>query len=227
MYCTDPSSQVSMESAQSHTYTDETVLSQSPSSSSRSRSSEPTYSSGSETSCSSAADVDGIPMSCTDESRDEDSMSEDLEEASTSSTDDNSSAAEDSHDLSATEKACTGLKEFSTPLYPNAEITVLDSYLLLYDFALRHCLTKQAFTDLIKLVSVHLPAQQSQGATSFHNIQSFFQKNFNKQATEVHSYCSLCHSLTGDSVSHCEGAVLKQFLYVPVDDQLRRMIEGM
>ena len=46
---------------------------------------------------------------------------------------------------------------FSEPLYTGAKLTVLDSYLLLYQFFLRHFLSKKAFSELITLISVHLP----------------------------------------------------------------------
>ena len=49
------------------------------------------------------------------------------------------------------------MKEFHTPLYDDAELSVLDSHLLMYQYALRHCITTQAFTELIRLVETHMP----------------------------------------------------------------------
>ena len=47
------------------------------------------------------------------------------------------------------EGGIASLSEFHTPLYEGAELSVLDSHLLLYQYALRHCLTKQAFMEII------------------------------------------------------------------------------
>ena len=90
-----------------------------------------TYFSGSEinTTYTCAADTDGIAMSTCESG---DSMSEAIhshcEEDSTCTTDSQSSTEESHNHLSAAEKACIGLKEFRTPLYEHADITVLDSY---------------------------------------------------------------------------------------------------
>ena len=44
-----------------------------------------------------------------------------------------------------------------TPLYDGARINVIDSYILMLQYALKHSLTKKAFEKLIKLISVNLP----------------------------------------------------------------------
>ena len=51
----------------------------------------------------------------------------------------------------------SSMKEFHTPLYDDAELSVLDSHLLMYQYALRHCITTQAFTELVRLVETHMP----------------------------------------------------------------------
>ena len=49
--------------------------------------------------------------------------------------------------------------EFATLLYNGADLTVLESFLLLYQFALRHGISKQALSDLVSLLNIHLPHQ--------------------------------------------------------------------
>lgn len=45
----------------------------------------------------------------------------------------------------------SGLHEYEVPLFEGSEMTVLDSYLLLYQYALKHSLTKLAFQEMIEL----------------------------------------------------------------------------
>ena len=42
--------------------------------------------------------------------------------------------------------------EMYQPVYPGAELTVLESYLLLFQYSLRHSLTKKAFSELLEVV---------------------------------------------------------------------------
>ena len=70
------------------------------------------------------------------------------------------------------EGGIASLSEFHTPLYEGAELSVLDSHLLLYQYALRHCLTKQAFMELISLVDTHVP-KDSKAASSLYKLCKF------------------------------------------------------
>ena len=62
---------------------------------------------------------------------------------------------------SSSRPSSNGLLE---PLYSGSSLSVMDSYLLLYTFFLRHSLSKKAFAELIHLVSAHLPASTSDKA---------------------------------------------------------------
>jgi len=67
----------------------------------------------------------------------------------------------------------SGLPPFcKEPLYEGADLTILDSFILHYQFALRHSLTKQAFSELIELVSAHIPC--SAKSTSVYSLKQFF-----------------------------------------------------
>ena len=151
-------------------------------------------------------------------------------ETSESSTTYSSSSDEESEDTGSTNKLkrfCSALPEFTTSLYQGADLSVLDSYILLYEYALRHSLTKQAFAELISLVSVHLP-RSAHCATSFHMLKKYFIEHFNDTSSEVKKYCTQCHRLMEDvssCPSGCEGATNK-FLYIPIEIQLKRKLEG-
>lgn len=83
---------------------------------------------------------------------------------------------------------------FSKPLYTNAKL--LDSYLLLYQFFLRHSLSKKVFSELISLVSVHLPEMTSQkAARSLYQLRQFFVTQFSDLIASSERYCSKCHFL--------------------------------
>ena len=78
------------------------------------------------------------------------------------------------------ECSITALSEFHTPLYEGAELSVLDSYLLLYQYALRHCLMKQAFMELISLVDTHVP-KDAKTASSLYKLRKFFEEQSTTQ----------------------------------------------
>ena len=150
-----------------------------------------------------------------------------------------SSVSNDSDsDMSATnsepghEYGITSLEEFHTPLYEGAELSVLDSHLLLYQYALRHCITKQAFMELISLVDTHVP-RDSKAASSLYKLRKFFEEHFNDTKCHVYEYCAKCHRLldsemTGEAgcSSGCGGSTVNQFIYIPVEAQLKKKLEG-
>lgn len=43
------------------------------------------------------------------------------------------------------------------PLYPDSQLSSFQSLLLVFQYAIRHSLIKKAFTELLQLLSVHLP----------------------------------------------------------------------
>ena len=109
------------------------------------------------------------------------------------------------------------LKEFHTPLYEGADLTILDSYLLLYQYSLRHCITQTAFSELISLVDTHLP-KDAKSATSLYKLRKFFETNLNDLGSQLYSYCAKCHRLLeGDleptvSPNGCGGDQVNKFL---------------
>ena len=72
--------------------------------------------------------------------------------------------------------------QYSLPLYDGSEITVFDSYFLVFQFAVRHSLTGTAFSELLQLIKVHLPPS-SRAAKSLFILKNYFLKLF------PHSQC--------------------------------------
>ena len=113
----------------------------------------------------------------------------------------------------------------SEPLYTNAKLTVLDSYPLLYQFFLRHSLSK-----LISLVSVHLPETTSQkAARSLYQLRQFFVTQFSDLIASPETYCSKCHFMyesDEDDCPHGCGQPSQRFWVVSIAAQIKRMLEG-
>ena len=59
----------------------------------------------------------------------------------------------DNHCIEST--GCTFSSE--TPLYPGAPLSSPQRLLLIFQYAMWHSLSKKAFTELLQLLSVHLP----------------------------------------------------------------------
>ena len=152
-----------------------------------------------------------------------DSTSDDSESANSSTSADVPGGEDKPYKLTALYKS---LIESKTPLYPGSEVTILDSYILLYEYALRHKLTKEAFSELLQLVSVHLPSSAN-SAKSVYLLQKYFEKHFNDTTGECYYYCIKCHrqveGASNNCPSGCTHAGLNKFLYIPVEPQLKRL----
>ena len=155
----------------------------------------------------------------------------DSDACSFSSSDDSDSDSMDTDSDSAVEDESREQKqkpEFTTLLYDGSDLTVLESYLVLYQFALRHGISKQALTDLVSLVNIHLP-QSAKSAPSFYKLKQFFEHHFGDMEAHVHYYCTQCHRLVDSDKSLCPnncGSGVSQFVYLPIEPQLRRKLEG-
>ena len=117
----------------------------------------------------------------------------------------------------------------TSPLYDGASIRVVDSYLLLFQFSLRHSLSGVGFEDLIKLVSVHLPSTSNCTGLSTDTLEKYFAEQLNIKP-QLKLYCDHCLRLLtfedgGKCPNDCDHGI-KQFIYVPVANQLKSKFEG-
>ena len=116
----------------------------------------------------------------------------------------------------------------SSPLYPGALLTVFQSYLLIFQYAVRHSLTTKAFTELLQLLSLHTPL----GAglpKSVYKLKCFFIQAFPEANCIAHPYCSYYHRPlplldAGCAGNGCGGGRPTEFVTIP---QIKRMMEGM
>lgn len=114
-------------------------------------------------------------------------------------------------------------------LYNGAQVSYLESLMLLLRFSLIHGLSKRAFADLLRLVSKHLPASAKTAfPSSVYAIKKVFVDIFpHVNAQKIH-YCSNCHALVDEQCEKeaCAGYMTSHFVYVPIGQQLRAKLEG-
>ncbi len=120
--------------------------------------------------------------------------------------------------------------KLDTPLYQNAPLTILQSYMLLFQCAIRHCLTSKALTELLQLLSVHIPL----GAAlpkSVHSLKQFFVRAYPHTQPVEHFYCSFCQRPlpscdTKCSGRSCTGGSSGVFITIPLGPQLKLIMKG-
>ena len=99
------------------------------------------------------------------------------------------------------------INPISSPLYDNAKISIDESHLLCFQFAIKHSLTTKAFSELLQLLTVHLPSP-SMAPKSIYQLKSFFVDLF-PHASPSLSYCAVCLSLLDQegfcSTESCQG----------------------
>jgi hypothetical protein len=83
------------------------------------------------------------------------------------------------------------------PLYEGAKLSILDSYFQLMQFSLRHSLTKQAFSDLLNVICLHLPTNPSMSA---YKLKKLFLGLFHDISFLKHHCCSSWDTLLDDNL---------------------------
>ena len=96
---------------------------------------------------------------------------------------------------------CGPIDENNQALYEGSDITLVESNLALFQFAVRHGLSGKAFNELLLLFAAHLP-QSSKCSMSVYRLKKFFVENFSNVKARVKHYCSVCHDML-DSEEPC------------------------
>ena len=78
-----------------------------------------------------------------------------------------------------------------TPLYTGAQLSATQSHLLVFQYALRHGLTSKALTELLQLISVHLPSG-AHVPKSVQKLKRFILESFSDAEVVRHFYCKCC-----------------------------------
>lgn len=117
----------------------------------------------------------------------------------------------------------------SDSLYEGCRVTILQAYLMVFQFVLKHHLSAKAFSELLLLLSALLPIG-SQLPKSVYRLKHFFMKVLPGFKVVEHQYCNNCHSPieTGGTCSNmlCTCNKVSHFISIPLGPQLKTMMEG-
>lgn len=128
--------------------------------------------------------------------------------------------------------------QFNDVIYPGASITVEESILSIMKYAIRHKTTYSALSDLLGLLSLHLP-----DISNKEHLRSlyFLKKAFSSEARKddfinLNEYCPDCYAplpLGDDAEANCEfcGRTRSKreknyFLTLDIGEQIKSMYEG-
>ena len=115
------------------------------------------------------------------------------------------------------------------PLYDGAEINVLNAYLMIFQFAIRHSLTTKAFAELLQLIAAFLPLY-AKAPKTVNALKTIFIDIFPHSKTVEHWYCSCCHQLLGPAATcsreACSNAKRDCFISIPLGAQLKKRMES-
>lgn len=112
------------------------------------------------------------------------------------------------------------------PLYEGSNVSIFDSHVLCLQLALKHSLTDKAFSDVLQLVSAHLP-DTSKSPKSVYLLKKFFLNLFPQVTPIVHAYCSFCLKSWQDGLDVCcDRGSREEFISLPIKPQLKRIMEG-
>ena len=120
---------------------------------------------------------------------------------------------------------------FTTQLYSNAPISIFESHILCFQYAIRHTLTNSAFNELLQLIGAHLP--DAKAPTSVYRLKKFFLELLPQAKCSTHDYCADCHQLLeyGENatceVPGCPRTSINQFITIPLKQQIKHVFEGM
>ena len=146
-------------------------------------------------------------------------------------------SGDDSDDSSGEEMVLENyLDNMSDFIYPGASITTEDSILSIMKFSIRHKCTYTATTDLIALVSLHLPPNSKKDhlKSLYFLKKAFSAKEQSDETVTVKEYCPGCYAPLRNDFTTCEfcGKARSKrdknyFLSLDIREQIKAMFKGM
>ena len=113
-------------------------------------------------------------------------------------------------------------------LYSTSEISAFEYHANVLEYSLKHCLTKCAFEDLLKLIASLLP-KPNLASPSIYKQNKFFSNFYDKPSTEKHQYCTSCHHLLDLGEAECPNKCVGKiecFLLCDIEQQLKNTLTG-
>ena len=162
------------------------------------------------------------------------SLSETSEMSDTGSSDilDSPSCTSD-FSIASDDESLVDEDSYGNSLYSGCNHTFFTSYMMVMLFVQKHSLSKEAFTDLLRLISTHLPSN-TKYSKSVYKVKDFLKNHVQlKEATE-HKYCDHCCQILPPNVDSCPSAKCLQsrkakvleFHDLHLDQQLRDLFQG-
>ncbi|GBM08248.1 hypothetical protein AVEN_236541-1 [Araneus ventricosus] len=93
------------------------------------------------------------------------------------------------NDTSQNDDVKVNLANLNEPLYPSSSVSLLEAYISILAFSLRHNITKTCMQDLLQLFNVLLPPSNLPGTKHlfYSKLSSLFDNS-----TQVYIYCKYC-----------------------------------
>ena len=111
-------------------------------------------------------------------------------------------------------------------LYEGAAVTTFQTILLVYQFVLRHSFSTKTFTEFLQLLAVLLP-KAADLPKSVYLFKKKLASLFPEAQSRKHYYCTTCQMpVEKDGVCDCGQTNISQFITVPLQPQLKRLMEG-
>lgn len=116
--------------------------------------------------------------------------------------------------------------ENDEPVYDGAQITLGESMLSTLMFAMSNNLTGSAFSELLELLSYHMPRKNKFKKTAY-KFYKFFEGN--DTPSTKHYYCSTCTSSLDSADAVCEerdeNSEKSYFIELNISDQLKNLLQ--
>lgn len=109
--------------------------------------------------------------------------------------------------------------------FENSSVTMLQAYFMVFQFALKHHLSSKAFSELLLLLKILLPADNSL-PKSIYLFRSFLVKSFPHVEVCEHYYCQDCHEPLNGLNALCSCSRSERFITVPIGPSLVQMMQG-
>ena len=113
-------------------------------------------------------------------------------------------------------------------LFAGSQVGIIEAFVMILQFVLKHHLSSKAFAELLLLLRVLLP-RNSQLPKSVYMLKRFFLGMFLDMKVVEHRYCTDCHLPVQSercSNPYCSDAKVKRFITIPLRPQLKRMMAG-
>lgn len=140
----------------------------------------------------------------------------------------------DSMTLSESDEETRPKRNSDRPLFEGSHHTLLSAFTMVMLFVLKHSLSRDAFSDLLHLISSLLP-ETAGFTTSVYKIKETLKSSLNFQEPILHMYCESCEKYCQDG-NQCVNAVCQrnaygtkmlQFHDLQFLKQLKNLFEGL